>query len=514
MRFSHFEFDPERDRLGEGPQSEVYRAIDSRLGRTVAPEDPAAPRRVRPGRQGALRARGQAHQQPGPPQHRDDLRLRPGSGNLLHRDGVPRGAHPRPHPQGPSAGLRGRPAHRAPGHLGPGPGAPTGPDPPRPQAGQHHGPAGRQREAAGLRHLPQHRRVQHHPGRHAGGHGAVHVPRAGPGGRPEPALGRLRPGFGPVPRLPGPAGLPRPFVPRGVHGDPGSHARRSARDPQGLPGAPGGVPDALPAARPRGPLPRRPGGPRGAARGGRGPAHRGRPQGQRHHPGPDVDPADRDRTRGGPPGRRGAQGPVVGARALHRPRGQPGRRGHAGGRIEPDRLLRGARQPGHAGQRGHPALHPRAGVAQRQRDPREPRDPVRAHPAHRQRRVEPAGQAGGLPGALGAAHPVRGGPGRRRGGTARPGPGRDPDLPRPRHPAPRHLAPPDGFHRQLPARQGGRLDLRPGLRRHVRGPGAQVPLLGRRPLVPARGARGGQLRPGPGSLLRRGPHLPGASPSR
>ena len=36
MRFSHFEFDPERDRLGEGPQSEVFRATDTRLGRTVA----------------------------------------------------------------------------------------------------------------------------------------------------------------------------------------------------------------------------------------------------------------------------------------------------------------------------------------------------------------------------------------------------------------------------------------------------------------------------------------------
>ncbi len=36
MRFAHFQFDPEKDRLGEGPSSEVFRAVDTRLGRTVA----------------------------------------------------------------------------------------------------------------------------------------------------------------------------------------------------------------------------------------------------------------------------------------------------------------------------------------------------------------------------------------------------------------------------------------------------------------------------------------------
>lgn len=36
MRFAHFQFDPETDRLGEGPLSEVYRAEDTQLGRTVA----------------------------------------------------------------------------------------------------------------------------------------------------------------------------------------------------------------------------------------------------------------------------------------------------------------------------------------------------------------------------------------------------------------------------------------------------------------------------------------------
>lgn len=36
MQFAHFEFDPDRDLLGEGPLSEVYKAVDTRLGRTVA----------------------------------------------------------------------------------------------------------------------------------------------------------------------------------------------------------------------------------------------------------------------------------------------------------------------------------------------------------------------------------------------------------------------------------------------------------------------------------------------
>ncbi len=36
MKFAHFEFEPETDKLGEGPLSEVYKAIDLQLGRRVA----------------------------------------------------------------------------------------------------------------------------------------------------------------------------------------------------------------------------------------------------------------------------------------------------------------------------------------------------------------------------------------------------------------------------------------------------------------------------------------------
>jgi tetratricopeptide (TPR) repeat protein/predicted Ser/Thr protein kinase/TolB-like protein len=36
MRFAHFQFNPKADKLGEGPSSEVYRAVDTQLGRTVA----------------------------------------------------------------------------------------------------------------------------------------------------------------------------------------------------------------------------------------------------------------------------------------------------------------------------------------------------------------------------------------------------------------------------------------------------------------------------------------------
>ncbi len=53
MQFAHFEFDPKEDLLGEGPLSEVYRAYDRNLDRTVALKilrahaeiDPAADRR-------------------------------------------------------------------------------------------------------------------------------------------------------------------------------------------------------------------------------------------------------------------------------------------------------------------------------------------------------------------------------------------------------------------------------------------------------------------------------------
>ena len=87
MRFAHFAFDPLRDLLGEGRLSEVYRAVDETLDRTVALKILRAEWRSIPRRR-TLRARGEAHLEADAPQHRDDLRVRVRR-RALHRRGVP-----------------------------------------------------------------------------------------------------------------------------------------------------------------------------------------------------------------------------------------------------------------------------------------------------------------------------------------------------------------------------------------------------------------------------------------
>ena len=96
--------------IAQGGMAEVYLARDQSLDRPVALEG-ALPRvRARAVVRRAVPARGAGRRQPQPPEHRRDLRLGPGGGHVLHRDGVRRRPlAARPDPQRRRRSTRARP---------------------------------------------------------------------------------------------------------------------------------------------------------------------------------------------------------------------------------------------------------------------------------------------------------------------------------------------------------------------------------------------------------------------
>ena len=156
-------------RIGAGGMGEVYLAEHQLLKRPCAVKLIRPGDRGRPEGAGAVRARGPAHRHALAPEHRRDLRLRPGRGrHLLLRHGVPAGPEPgragrasRP----AAAGAGGLPA--AAGLRGAARGARGGPDPPRHQAVEHLRRAarrdGRRGQAARLRPGPARRDVPRAP---------------------------------------------------------------------------------------------------------------------------------------------------------------------------------------------------------------------------------------------------------------------------------------------------------------------------------------------------------------
>ena len=172
-------------------------------------QDPGRAARRRRAVRRALPPRGEERGRALAPEHRLDLRPRRGRGHLLHRDGVPRGAHAqgadrRPRPAAGRPGDRVHPADPGSAPLR----APQGDRPPRHQAAQRARRRGRPPQGDRLRHRAR-RRQPDDGGRLDHRHGAVPLARAGPrgAGRPalRPLLGRRRAlraadGHGPVHR--------------------------------------------------------------------------------------------------------------------------------------------------------------------------------------------------------------------------------------------------------------------------------------------------------------------------
>ena len=130
---------------------EVYRALDTRLGRKVALEGSADGAPLEPGGPRALRARGPLRIRAEPSQHRHDLRGRPRRLLAVSRDGAHRRLDAAA-PHGERAASRQEdPRHRGADRERSRQGARGRHRSPGPEAREHHGLAGRVREDPGLR---------------------------------------------------------------------------------------------------------------------------------------------------------------------------------------------------------------------------------------------------------------------------------------------------------------------------------------------------------------------------
>ena len=257
--------------IAQGGMAEVYLARDQLLEPAGRAEG-AVPRvRARAVVRRAVPPRGAGRREPQPPEHRRDLRLGPGVGHVLHRDGVRRGPlaarpHPQRRPARPGPGRR----HRRRDRVGARVRAPQRRRAPRREARQRAAHAIGHREGHRLRHRARGHERRAHADRFGHGHRDVLLARAGArasrstaaatctrsascstrwctASRRSPATRRSRVAYKHVREEPIPPSQRNPDVPARPRADHPDRARQGSRAPLPDRRRPARRPPALPA---------------------------------------------------------------------------------------------------------------------------------------------------------------------------------------------------------------------------------------------------------------------------